>query len=299
MWYPEKIDIRGSLTKNANLGARSWFRAGGTAQLLFEPADKQDLILFLSHYPPAHPILFFGQGSNLLVRDGGIKGVVIAPHFTQMSVQGDEMDIGASVLAPKLALFAYQNGLSGFEFLRGIPGSIGGCLAMNAGAYGCQIEDKFIRANAIDRFGKEHILYKQDMDFGYRQAVQGFLFTSAVFKAERGDKKAIKTKMDSITKNRKASQPAGGRTGGSTFKNPPQNISDKKAWQLIEDAQCRDLSFGDARICEKHCNFLVNQAHASAQDIENLGEAIRAQVKEKQGVELEWEIRRVGEKKLR
>ncbi len=305
--------LRGALTPNADLGARTWFRAGGRADLLFEPKDKDDLALFLKNCDEKIPILVMGAGSNMLVRDGGVRGAVIilGKAFAGVEVKSQNITAGPALPARQLAQRAAEDGLTGFEFLRGIPGSMGGCVAMNAGAYDRATADIFVEAKALDRSGAEHLLTGKDMAFGYRQSIilsissgtsQRYIVIEAAFKGEKGDRAQIKARMEQIVAERQASQPAGARTGGSTFKNPaknpvknPKGAEDQKAWQLIEQAGCRDLSCGDAYVCDKHCNFLVNGGRASAADIERLGEEIRRRVAERTGIMLEWEIRRVGE----
>ena len=295
MRIDKDIGVRGRLTADADLGQRTWFRAGGACEFLFEPADMDDLALFLRRCPPDIAIEVMGFGSNMLVRDGGVKGVVIMPHFDDIKAEGARIEAGNAVAAIKVSQQALALGLGGFEFMRGIPGSVGGCLAMNAGAYGSETANIFVEAHALDRTGAAHILTKADMRFGYRQALDGYIFTRAVFEGRPRAALEIESKMKEIIAARRAAQPPGGRTSGSTFKNPLLHISHKKAWQLIEEAGCRDFSQGDAYVCRKHCNFLINRGSARAADIEALGEKIRARVKDKTGVSLEWEIRRIGE----
>ena len=289
--------LRGKLTRNADLGARTWFRTGGRAETLFEPKDYDDLAFFLKNHDDRIPILTMGLGTNMLVRDGGVRGVVIilGEAFTGLEVKEHRIKVGCAVPARWAAHSAAEAGLVGFEFLRGIPGSIGGCIAMNAGAYDGETKDIFVEVGAFDHQGIAHNLTLQDMAFGYRQLIfsreQKYIFTDAVFEGRPGDPSDIKARMEKIVVARRASQPPGARTGGSTFKNPPY----QKAWQLIEQAGCRDLSYGDAYVCDKHCNFLVNGGRAKASDIEALGEDIRSRVARETGIRLEWEIRRVGE----
>ena len=296
MLIDKDIAVRGRLTENADLGQRTWFRAGGRCAFLFEPADSDDLALFLRRLPPDTAIEVMGFGSNMLVRDGGFNGVVIMPHFTDISTDGAYIEAGNAVAAIKIAQHGLAQGIGGFEFMRGIPGSVGGCVAMNAGAFGSETADVFVEARALDRRGRAHRFGKADMAFGYRHAQSGYIFTHAKFKGQSRAPAEIKRKMDSVIAQRRAAQPPGGRTGGSTFKNPPPDISDKKAWQLIDEAGCRDFSQGHAYVCPKHCNFLINRGRASAADIETLAERMRAAVKAKSGIALEWEIRIIGEK---
>ncbi len=290
--------LRGTLAFDVDLGARTWFRAGGRAEKLFEPADEDDLAFFLKNCDVKESLLVMGSGSNMLVRDGGVRGTVIilGAAFAGVEINDERVKAGCAASARLVAHRAAERGLVGFEFLRGIPGSIGGCVAMNAGAYESETKDVFVEVAALDRGGDEHILSHQDMAFGYRRSIaessdQQYIFTEAVFAGQQGDRAEIKMRMDQIVAERQVSQPPGARTGGSTFKNPPN----QKAWQLIEQAGCRGLSQGDVYVCEKHCNFLVNGGRAKASDIEELGEDIRRRVAERSGILLEWEIRRVGE----
>jgi UDP-N-acetylmuramate dehydrogenase len=261
---------------------------------MFSPADEKDLSYFLARLPNEIPVTAVGVGSNLLVRDGGIEGVVIrlARGFNETSVEGDLIHAGAAVPDVRLAQAAAEAGLSGLAFYRGVPGSVGGALRMNAGAYNRETKDVLVEARAVDRKGKTHVLKNADFGFSYRfsRAPKDFVFTRATFRGEPGDPSMIKAEMDKITEAREATQPIKTRTGGSTFKNPPG----KKAWQLIDAAGCRGLIVGDAQVSEMHCNFLINRGKASASDVEALGEEVRRRVKENSGVELEWEIVRVG-----
>jgi UDP-N-acetylmuramate dehydrogenase len=272
----------------------TWFRVGGPAQAMFSPADEEDLAYFLAHLPAGIPVTTVGVGSNLLVRDGGIEGVVVrlARGFNETKIEGNLIRAGAAVPDVRLAQAAADAGLSGLAFYRGVPGTVGGALRMNAGAYHRETKDVLVEARAVDRKGKLHVLSNADFGFSYRhsQAPEDFVFTQAVFRGERGDRTAIKAEMEKITEAREATQPIKSRTGGSTFKNP----SGKKAWQLIDAAGCRGLVVGDAQVSELHCNFLINRGNASAADIETLGEEVRRRVRENSGVELEWEIVRLG-----
>jgi len=289
--------LRGRLLANQPLADLTWFRVGGPAQILFSPADEEDLAYFLTNVSPDVPVTVIGLGSNLLVRDGGIEGVVIrlGRGFSDISVEGDRIRVGTAVPDVKTARAAADAGLSGLSFYRGVPGAIGGALRMNAGAYGRETKDALVEARAIDRKGKLHALKNADLGYGYRHstAPADLIFTQATFRGEPGDAKEIAAEMEKITEARESTQPIKSRTGGSTFKNPPG----KKAWQLIDSAGCRGLVVGNAQVSEMHCNFLINRGNASAADIENLGEEVRRRVREHAGVSLEWEIVRLGKAK--
>jgi UDP-N-acetylmuramate dehydrogenase len=286
--------VRGTYSPDAPLKDLVWFRAGGPAEVLFRPADEDDLATFLFAKPKDVRVSVIGVGSNLLVRDGGIPGVVIRlpAAFGKVSVDGTRVSAGAAALDAAVARAAADAGIAGLEFLRGIPGTIGGALRMNAGCYGSEVKDVFVEATAIDGNGNRIELGPADMAFVYRKAQvpEDLIFTSAVFEGRLDDPQAIRLRMDKLVAEREASQPVKTRTGGSTFQNPPG----KKAWQLIDEAGCRGLMVGLAKVSEKHCNFLINLSEASASDIEALGEEVRTQVRAKTGVELEWEIKRVG-----
>jgi UDP-N-acetylmuramate dehydrogenase len=285
---------RGRLTADAALGPQTWFRAGGAAEVLFRPADVEDLATFMAGLPSDVPVTVLGVGSNILVRDGGVKGVVIRllRGFTGISVEGHEIVVGAGALDLNVALTARDHGLAGLEFLSGIPGTIGGALRMNAGAYEGDLAQVFVSAEAVDRAGKVHAVAADAMGFSYRhsEAPADWIFTAARLRATPGDQLAIARRIAEIDAARTDSQPRS-RTGGSTFVNPPG----RKAWQLIDQAGCRGLRIGAAQVSEKHCNFLINLGEATAGDIEGLGEEVRRRVQEKTGVQLEWEIRRIGE----
>jgi UDP-N-acetylmuramate dehydrogenase len=287
-------DLRGRLIANQKMADLTWFRVGGPAQTLFSPADEDDLAYFLSRLPAEVPVTAVGVGSNLLVRDGGIEGVVIrlGRGFNDIAVEGNLLRAGAAVPDVRLAQAAADAGLSGLAFYRGVPGSVGGALRMNAGAYGRETKDVLVEARAVDRMGNRRTLSNADFGFSYRhsKAPAELIFTQATFRGESGNAATIKAEMEKITEAREATQPIKSRTGGSTFKNPP----DKKAWELIEAAGCRGLAVGDAQVSEMHCNFLINRGKASAADIEALGEEVRKRVKKNSGIDLEWEIVRVG-----
>jgi UDP-N-acetylmuramate dehydrogenase len=262
--------------------------------VLFRPSDRKDLETFLYARPRDVEVGVIGVGSNLLVRDGGIKGVTIrlSSTFGKVTVEGTRVRAGAAALDSAVARVAADAGIAGLEFLRGIPGTIGGALRMNAGCYGRELAAVFIEATGIDGEGRARTLSKKEMDFAYRHTgiPDDFIFVEAVLGGEKGDPAEIRARMDTLVEQRESTQPVRTRTGGSTFKNPPG----QKAWQLIEDAGCRGLKRGEAQVSPMHCNFLVNLDAASAADIEGLGEDVRARVKKKSGVALEWEIKRVG-----
>ncbi|HXW40211.1 MAG TPA: UDP-N-acetylmuramate dehydrogenase [Xanthobacteraceae bacterium] len=286
--------LRGRLLPNQSLKELTWFRVGGPAQLLFMPEDEPDLSYFLAHLPADIAVTVIGLGSNLIVRDGGVPGVVIrlGRGFAEIAIEDLKLRAGAAVPDVKVARAAQDAGIAGLAFLRGIPGAVGGALRMNGGAYGRETKDALVAARAVDRAGRIHVLSNADMDFAYRHcgAPQDYIFTQALFAGERGEPAAIAAEMAKITEAREATQPVKSRTGGSTFKNPPGG----KAWQLIDGAGCRGLRVGDAQVSDLHCNFLINLGNASAADIEALGETVRQRVKETSGVDLDWEIKRIG-----
>jgi UDP-N-acetylmuramate dehydrogenase len=286
--------LRGRLMANQPLAELTWFRVGGPAQVLYMPEDEADLATVLGALPPDIPVTIVGLGSNLIVRDGGVPGVVVrlGRGFNEIRVEGTQIHAGCGVPDVKVARAAQEAGLSGLSFLRGIPGAIGGALRMNGGAYGRETKDALVAVRAVDRQGRIHELSNADMGFHYRHssAPEDFIFTQATFAGTPGDRAVISAEMDKITEAREATQPIKSRTGGSTFKNPPG----KKAWELIDAAGCRGLKVGNAQVSEMHCNFLINLGGATAGDIETLGETVRARVQEKSGVSLDWEIKRIG-----
>jgi len=287
--------VRGSITRDAPIKDLVWFRVGGAAEVLFRPADIDDLASFIAAKPEDLRLSVIGVGSNLLVRDGGIPGVVVrlSSAFGKVETDGLRVRAGAAALDGAVARAAADAGIAGLEFLRGVPGTIGGALKMNAGCYGREVKDIFVEATAIDEKGNKITLSAADMDFEYRKAKgarDGLIFVEAVFEGIRDEPAAIKVRMDELSANREASQPIKSKTGGSTFKNPPGH----KAWQLIDDAGCRGLMLGAAQVSEKHTNFLINTGEATAAELEALGEEVRKRVKEKSGVTLDWEIKRVG-----
>jgi UDP-N-acetylmuramate dehydrogenase len=290
-----RIPLRGRLIANQPLAELTWFRVGGPAQVLFMPEDEQDLSQFLTLLPADIPVTVIGLGSNLIIRDGGVPGVVIrlGRGFGDIAVEGGHrIRAGTAVPDVKVARAAQEASIAGLSFLRGIPGAIGGALRMNGGAYGGETKDVLISARAIDRGGNIRIFANTDMHYTYRHcgAPEDVIFTEALFQGAPGDPAVIGAEMDKITESREATQPIKSRTGGSTFKNPPG----RKAWQLIDAAGCRGLTVGAAQVSQMHCNFLINQGGATAADIETLGETVRARVRETSGVELEWEIKRIG-----
>jgi UDP-N-acetylmuramate dehydrogenase len=287
--------VRGRLEANAPLADLTWFRAGGPAEVLFTPADEADLADFLKATPRDIPVHVIGVGSNLLVRDGGVPGVVIrlGRGFADVREEpGHRVRAGTAALDVRVARFAQEKSIDALTFLRGIPGTIGGALRMNAGAYGGETKDILIEARAVDRSGAIHVLSNQDMKYTYRHcgAAEDLIFTEALFQGRPGDPAEIAAAMDRITESREATQPVKSRTGGSTFKNPPGN----KSWQLIDKAGMRGYAVGPAKVSELHCNFLINEGGATAAQIEELGETVRAKVKENSGIDLDWEIKRIG-----
>jgi len=295
---PHLIDrmpaCRGRLTADAPLAQVTWFRVGGPAEVLFRPADADDLAGFLAALPDDVPVTVIGVASNLLVRDGGIPGVTIrlGRGFTDIAATGDTLTVGAAALDLNAATVARDAGIAGLEFLSGIPGTIGGALRMNGGAYGREMADVLVCAQAVGRNGERLSFPHGDMGFTYRHSAvpADCVFTGAVLQGEPGNPLDIARRMTEIADKRADSQPIRSRTGGSTFKNPEGH----KAWELIDRAGCRGLSIGDAQVSEKHCNFLINQGAARAADLEALGEEVRRRVFAMSGVTLEWEIKRVG-----
>ncbi|HKS89129.1 MAG TPA: UDP-N-acetylmuramate dehydrogenase [Stellaceae bacterium] len=287
--------VRGQLTAQAPLGPMTWFRVGGPAEVLFYPADIEDLAAFLRQLPSEVPVTVIGVGSNLLVRDGGIAGVVVrlGRGFTGVAIDGDEVTAGAGALDRKVALTAAQAGIAGLEFLSGIPGTIGGGFQTNAGAYGREFRDVLISADIIDRAGTPHRLEAAQLGLSYRHSTvdPGWIFIDARFRGRAEEPAAVTRRIAEIRAAREASQPIRSRTGGSTFANPPGH----QAWRLIDMAGCRGLARGGAMVSEKHTNFLINTGAATAAELEGLGEEVRRRVYERFGVCLEWEIRRIGQ----
>lgn len=289
-------DLRGRLVANAPLAPYTWFRVGGPAQALFTPADEDDLAYFLQRLPAEVPVTTIGLGSNMIVRDGGVAGVVVrlsGKPFGEIEIlEGCKIRCGAAVPDMKLARAAAEAGIEGLAFYRGIPGCVGGALRMNAGAHGGETTDVLVEARGVDRAGELRTFSHADMGFSYRHssAPDDVIFTSALFQGRPGASADILAEMERIMAAREAAQPIREKTGGSTFKNPKPD----SAWKLIDAAGCRGLIMGDAQVSEMHCNFLINRGSATAADIEGLGEEVRRRVREKTGVELQWEIRRIG-----
>ncbi len=298
-WIPK--NLAGRIEVNFPLAPVTWFRVGGPAQIMFRPKTVPELVQFVQAIPSELSRVPVGVGSNLLVREGGIRGVVIrlAGDFASIELQtGNRVRAGAAALDVAVSRFAAKSGIAGLEFLRGIPGTIGGALRMNAGAYGRETKDVLVEATAIDRFGVVKRLSLSDLKYSYRHsgAEADLIFVEAVLQGEPGDADEIAQRMNNITDAREASQPVKSRTGGSTFKNPPADQSGgRRAWELIDEAGCRGLTVGDAQVSEQHCNFLINLGNASSKDLETLGEEVRRRVKDKTGVALDWEIKRLGQ----
>ncbi|CAN7253840.1 UDP-N-acetylmuramate dehydrogenase [Rhizobium sp. LjRoot254] len=290
-------DIRGRLTPDAPMDRVTWFRAGGLAELMFQPHDVDDLAAFLKVLPEDVPLTVIGVGSNLLVRDGGIRGVVLrlsAKGFGDVELAGENR-IRAGAICPdkNIAAMALDHGIGGFAFYYGIPGSIGGALKMNAGANGTETRERVVSVEAVDRKGNRVTLSNAQMKYSYRKSVvpEGLIFTHGIFQGYADDKAKIRTEMDAVRHHRETVQPVKEKTGGSTFKNPP----DHSAWKLIDEAGCRGLQIGGAQMSPLHCNFMINIGHATGYDLESLGETVRRRVFEHSGILLEWEIKRIGQ----
>jgi UDP-N-acetylmuramate dehydrogenase len=294
--FGDLTGVRGRLIRNAPLAPFTWFQVGGPADLLFQPADADDLALFLSNLGPDVPVTVVGVGSNLLVRDGGVSGVVIRlsakgfGHIVKEAI--DRVRVGAAALDKRLAAFALDQKLAGFAFFHGIPGTVGGALRMNAGASGSETRERLIKAYALDRRGVRRTLTNADMGFSYRHtnAPDDLIFTEGLFQGTVASREDIHAAMIAVEQHREAAQPIREKTGGSTFVNPPN----ARAWELIDKAGCRGLRIGGAMVSEMHCNFLINTGTATATDIETLGETVRQRVLADSGVKLEWEIKRIG-----
>ena len=286
--------VRGRYRVNTPLAGVTWFRVGGPAEVVFRPADIEDLSHFLRNKPAEVPVIVIGVGSNLLVRDGGVPGVVVrlGRAFANIAVEGRSIVCGAACLDLNVAVSAKNTGIAGLEFLCGVPGTIGGALRMNAGAYGRETKDILVEARALDPHGQIHVLKGNELGMTYRKSSLpcDWIFVEARLRGESGDQEAIAQRMAEIQSARGGSQPIRSRTGGSTFKNPPGH----KAWELIDQAGCRGLRRGAAMVSEQHCNFLINTGEASAADLEFLGEEVRTRVYQASGIRLEWEIRRIG-----
>ena len=288
--------IRGNLRENVGLAPFTWLRVGGEAEVLFIPKDEADLAHFLSSTPDDIPVHILGVASNTLVRDGGVKGVVIrlGPAFGQIQTDGLRLTAGSAALDKLVAKKAADAGIAGLEFYAGVPGTIGGALRMNAGCYGGETKDILKSVVALDRTGRRQVMSLAEMDYSYRHcgAPSDLIFTQAVFEGTQGDPRDIHGRILEITARREASQPIREKTGGSTFKNPEGQSS----WKLIEAAGCRGLQIGGAQISEQHCNFMINKGNATAADLEALGETVRKKVLASQGIDLHWEVRRIGER---
>ena len=288
--------LRGRITPNAEMDKITWFRAGGLAEALFQPADEEDLAAFLRALPEEIPVMVVGVGSNLLVRDGGIPGFVVrlsAKGFGEAEVTGPTtIKAGAATPDKRVAAVAYEGGIGGFHFYHGIPGAVGGALRMNAGANGVETRERVVEVRALDRKGNLHTLGNADMGYAYRHssAPAGLIFTSAVFEGFAEDKATIKAAMDAVQNHRETVQPIREKTGGSTFKNPEGT----SAWKEIDKAGCRGLMIGGAQMSPMHCNFMINTGTATGYDLEYLGETVRARVLENSGIRLHWEIKRLG-----
>lgn len=292
--------VRGKYVENADMSAITWFRVGGKADILYTPKDEEDLIQFLRSLDPGVPVYTVGVGSNLLVRDGGIRGVVIrlGAAFAGISVDGEIVQAGAATLDASVAKAAGKHGLSGLEFFRGIPGTIGGALQMNAGAYGSETKDVLIDCIAIDRGGNRHVIAAENMGFSYRKCdlPQDYIFISSRFRTAPDDPAQIEKRMLEIMAAREASQPIKSRTGGSTFANPDLALSGgRKSWQLIDSVGGRGRVVGDAQVSEQHCNFMINRGSATASDLEMLVLGLQQDVLDETGVKLRLEIKLVGE----
>lgn len=288
--------LRGRLTPDMGMDKITWFRAGGPAQVLFQPADEEDLSNFLKAVPEEIPILVVGIGSNLLVRDGGVPGFVIrlsAKGFGEVErVSETQLRAGTATPDKRVAAAALEAGLSGFHFYHGIPGGIGGALRMNAGANGVETRERVVEVRALDRKGELHVLSNADMGYAYRHSSVSpeLIFTSALFEGVPGDREDIQRAMDEVQHHRETVQPVREKTGGSTFKNPEGT----SAWKEIDKAGCRGLRIGGAQMSEMHCNFMINTGTATGHDLETLGETVRAKVFESSGIRLHWEIKRLG-----
>ena len=287
--------VAGKLTPHAPLAPLVWFKAGGAAEWLFEPKDVDDLSAFLAGLDSAVPVMALGLGSNMIVRDGGVPGVVVRlgkPFATVEALDATTLRCGGGASGILVSSTARDAGIGGVEFLRSIPGTVGGFVRMNGGAYGREVKDVLVECAVVLRSGERRTLALSELGYTYRHSAlpEGAVVVSATFRGHAADPAAIQAEMDRIAASREASQPLRSRTGGSTFKNPPGH----KAWEVIDAAGCRGLALGDAQVSEKHCNFLLNLGTATSADIEALGEQVRARVKAHSGVALEWEIQRVG-----
>ncbi len=291
------MNVRGTLEENAPLGLHSWFRCGGSADLLFHPADAQDLAGFLQQWPEGEPLIVLGGMANTIVRDGGVRGAVIrlGKAFSDITVEGNTITAGAGALNGSVASAAAKAGIGGLEFLSGIPGTVGGALRMNAGAYGVEVKDVLVEAHALNRQGEVVSFKPADMHMSYRstQVPEDTIFTSATFKGGASTEKVVREMLRDIKEKRNATQPIRENTGGSTFANPSDEL---RAWQVVEKVGGRDLKVGGAQMSPMHCNFMVNTGNATAADLENLGNELIRRAKDQLGIDLRWEIKRIGEK---
>ena len=290
---------RGELRAAAPLAKATWFQVGGSAEVLFRPLDLDDLVAFLKAKPADVPLTVLGAGTNVLVREGGVEGVVVrlGKSFAQVQVDGEQVVAGGAAMDVNVARAAAAAGIAGLEFLSGVPGTIGGAIRMNAGAYGCELCNVIVSAEAIDPNGERHVLEASKLGFTYRgcDTPEDWIFISAVLRGRKDQPAAIKAKMANVQVARTESQPIRSKTGGSTFANPTEpEAAGAKAWELIDQAGCRGLKRGDAMVSNLHCNFLINNGAASATDLESLGEEVRRRVAETSGIVLHWEIRRIG-----
>ncbi len=293
-WKDELPSVRGRIMKDAALAPFTWFRVGGPADVVFLPEDISDLCEFLKALDPGIPVMAIGVGSNLLVRDRGVDGVVIrlGKAFAEVTPRdGARISAGAAALDAQVAKVAAQAGIAGLEFYRGVPGTIGGALVMNAGCYGSETKDILVEAYAVTRAGERVTLSNADMGYSYRHSVpENLIYVGALYQGRPDDPAAVTERMEAITSRREQTQPIREKTGGSTFKNP----DGKSAWQCVDEAGWRGRLFGGAKFSELHANFMINTGEASAADLEGLGEAVRADVKTKLGIDLHWEIKRIG-----
>ncbi len=307
--FANQFKVRGSLIENAPLGVESWFRCGGTADLLFKPADPDDLASFLKQYPVRDPLIVLGGMANCIIRDGGVRGCVVRlgkPFAKIKTIDNHYIHAGAGALNGSVAVAAVKAGIGGLEFLSGIPGSVGGALRMNAGAYGTEIKDILVGVYATDCAGQSHRLTPDQLKMSYRKTElsdESMIITGAIFKGMREEYTTVKARMNEIKAKRNATQPIKEKTGGSTFANPSAAElrradlpEDLRAWQVVERVGARGLTIGGAQMSEQHCNFMINTDKATATDLENLGEEIKTRALHNLGLPLHWEIKRIGEK---
>ena len=293
-WISELPPVRGRVLYGEALAPFTWFRVGGPADVIFLPEDVADLCDFLQKLDPGVPVMAVGVGSNLLVRDGGVEGVVIrlGRNFAEVEPRGDgRLWAGAAALDAQVARVAAQNGIAGLEFYRGVPGTIGGAIVMNAGCYGAETKDVLVEAHAVTRSGEPVTLSNAEMGYSYRHSTpDNLIYIGALYQGTPDDPAAVTERMEAITARREQTQPIREKTGGSTFKNP----EGKSAWRCVDEAGWRGRLYGGAKFSELHANFMINTGEATATDLEGLGEAVRADVKSQLGIDLQWEIKRVG-----